>query len=146
MEEAVSSQMCYCTILHSMYSQAQSVVCTSRGCTHQIQCDEGVRQGCPLSPTLFALYTNDLMSELSGFGMKLVNHNVKGLMYADDVALVAESGADLEVMLDSLSCYCDKWNLSVNTRKSKVVVFSGGRFDSGCSAVYVQRFKIGACG
>ena len=63
--------------------------------------------------------------------MKLVNHNVKGLMYADDVALVAESGADLQVMLDSLSCCCDKWNLSVNTRKSKVMVFGGGRFDSG---------------
>jgi len=65
----VSSQMC--TILHSMYSQAQSVVCTSRGCTEQIQCDKGVRQGCPLSPTLFALYTNDLMSEMSGSGVKL---------------------------------------------------------------------------
>ena len=48
------------------------------------------------------------MSELSGFGVKLVN--VKGLMYADDVALVAESGADLQVMLDSPSCYCDKWD------------------------------------
>ena len=66
-----------------------------RGCTQQIQCDKGVRQGCPLSPTLFALYTNDLMSELSGFGVKLVNQSVKGLMYADDVALIAESGADL---------------------------------------------------
>ena len=105
-----------------------------------------VTKGCPLTSTVFALYTNDLMSELSGFGVKLVNHNVKGLMYADDVALVAESGADLQAMLDSLSCYCDKWNLSVNTRKSKVVVLGGGRFDSGCSAVYVQRFKIGACG
>jgi len=62
----------------------------------QIQCDKGViRQGCPLIPTLFALYTNDLMSEMSGSGVKLVNQNVKGLMYADDVALVADSGADL---------------------------------------------------
>ena len=34
------------------------------------------------------------MSEMSGSGVKLVNQNVKGLMYADDVALVAESGAD----------------------------------------------------
>ena len=47
-------------------------------------------------------------------------------MYADDVVLVAESGADLQAMLDSLSGYCDKWNLSVNTRKSKVMAFGGG--------------------
>ena len=112
----VSSQMC--AVLHSMYRQAQSVVCTSSGCTEQIQCDKGVRQGRPLSPTLFALYMNDLMSEMSGSGVKLVNQNVKGLMYADDVALVAESGADLQSMLDSLSAYGDKWSLCVNTKKS----------------------------
>ena len=125
-----------CTILHSMYSQAQSVVCTSRGCSEQIQCDKGVRQGCPLSPTLFALYTNDLMSEMSGSGVKLVNQNVKGLMYADDVALVAESGADLQSMLDSLSAYCDKWSLCVNTKKSKVMVFGGGRLDADVQFTY----------
>ena len=45
------------------------------------------------------------MSEVSGSGMKLVSQNVKG---ADDVALVAEFGADLQNMLDSLSGYCDK--------------------------------------
>ena len=118
------------------------MVCTSRGYTEQIQCDKGVRQGCPLSPTLFALYTNDLMSEMNGFGVKLVNQNVKGLMYADDVALVAKSGVNLQAMLDSLSGYCDKWNLSVNTKKSKVMMFGGGRSDPGVLQFTYKGLKL----
>jgi len=51
-------------------------------------------------------------------------------MYAD-VALVVESGADLQSMLDSLPGYCDKWSLCVNTKKSKVVVFGVGRLNAG---------------
>ena len=47
------------------------------------------------SLTLFALYPNDLMSERSGSGVKLVNQNMKGLMYADNLALIAELGAEL---------------------------------------------------
>ena len=59
-------------------------------------------------------------------------------MYADDVALVAESGADLQNMLDSLSGYCDKWSLCVNTKKIKVMLFGGGRLDAGVQFTYVQ--------
>ena len=82
------------------------------------------------------------MSEKSGSGVRLVNQNVKGLMYADDVALVAESGADLQSMLDSLSAYSDKWSLCVNTKKSKVMVFGGGKLDAGvqymlCNMVHI---------
>ena len=47
------------------------------------------------------------MSGMNGFGVQLVNQNVKGLMYANDVAL-AEGGADLQAMLDPLLGYCDK--------------------------------------
>ena len=45
---------------------------------------------------------------------------------------------DLQSMLDSLSAYCDKWSLCVNTKKSKVMVFGGGRLDAGVQFTYVQ--------
>jgi len=50
--------------------------------------------------------------------------------------MVAESGADLQNMLDSLSGYCGKWSLCVNTKKSKVMVFGGGGLDSGVQFTY----------
>ena len=44
-------------------------------------------------------------------------------MYADDIALTAESAADLQRMLGALHAYCRRWQLFVNVAKTEVVVF-----------------------
>ena len=46
------------------------------------------------------------------------------MFYADDLVLLAESAADLRQMLGSLSTYSWMKGLTVNTAKSKVVVFN----------------------
>ena len=48
------------------------------------------------------------------------------LLFADDTVLFAESSDDMQILLDGLKAYCDKWNISVNTEKTKVVVFKSG--------------------
>ena len=48
------------------------------------------------------------------------------LLFADDTVLFAESPDDMQILLDGLKAYCDKWNISVNTEKTKVVVFKSG--------------------
>ena len=45
-------------------------------------------------------------------------------MYADDLALVAETADDLQRMLVALHEYARKWHLLVNTIKTKVVKFN----------------------
>jgi hypothetical protein len=47
--------------------------------------------------------------------------------YADDTVLLAESAEELQSELNYFYEYCEKWNLKVNTNKSKVMVFSKGR-------------------
>ena len=50
-----------------------------------------------------------LMSEMIGSGVKLIiNSECERPNVSDNVALVAQSGADLPNMLDSLSGSCDK--------------------------------------
>ena len=44
-------------------------------------------------------------------------------MYADDLALVARSAADLQNALYALREYCSKWHLHVNIKKTKIVIF-----------------------
>ena len=44
------------------------------------------------------------------------------LLFADDTLLLAEMLPDLQNLLHKLSSYCDKWNITVNTDKTKVLV------------------------
>lgn len=45
------------------------------------------------------------------------------LMYADDLALVSDNVFGLQRKINCLESYCNKWGLSVNMTKTKVVVF-----------------------
>ena len=45
------------------------------------------------------------------------------LMYADDVVLISSSAAGLRKHLHTLSEFCQKWRLVVNTEKTKICVF-----------------------
>ena len=59
------------------------------------QSKRGVRQGCPLSPILFNIYTNDIAYKLEGINLaplELPNGTlVSCLMYADDSIILSRS-------------------------------------------------------
>ena len=116
------------TTLQAMYSQAVAKVKCLQIYSSQFPCKAGVRQGCNLSPTLFSLYVNDLLEYVSELaeGVSVGNDWVRGVMFADDLVLVAESEEDLQRSLDRLDLYCEKWSLEVNMAKTKTMVFGGG--------------------
>ena len=49
------------------------------------------------------------------------------MLYADDTIILAETANDLQNALDAYNSYCTNWKLTINTTKSKIVVFSKGR-------------------
>ncbi len=98
------------------------------------ECNKGVRQGCPVSPILFALYTSDLMKEY-GHGVMLANRKLPGLMFADDIALLADTPVNLQSALDKLHIYCEKWALKVNKKKTKVMVHGWSFWKKDCCLV-----------
>lgn len=83
----------------------------------------GVKQGCVLSPTLFSVLMNDLVSmmEASGIGVEIASNLINCLLFADDVVLMANSTEDLQKLLDLSHRFAMKWNLKFNSKKSKVM-------------------------
>lgn len=57
---------------------------------------------------------------------------IRTLKYADDIAVMAESGEELKEMLPSLEKYVTQNRLTVNARKTKIVIFrNGGKRNRG---------------
>jgi hypothetical protein len=45
------------------------------------------------------------------------------LAYADDIALIADSEENLQIMLNTLQEYCCKWRLLINNNKTQIMHF-----------------------
>ena len=85
----------------------------------------GVRQGDPLSPSLFSLYINDLALELENMnlGVEIGDEIVNILLYADDLVIFAENEIGLQLMLNKCTEWCHQWRLNINVDKTKVMHF-----------------------
>jgi exonuclease III len=62
----------------------------------------GLRQGCPLSPLLFDVYINDLIHDLGakhGIAVRGVERTTSGLLFADDLTLLAKSKSGLRKLI-----------------------------------------------
>jgi hypothetical protein len=124
-------------IIQNMYSEAKSCLRVNNQISEFFQSHRGVRQGENLSPLLFSIYLNDLEECIQSFSKGLeiesiiddvrLHINLYVLLYADDTIILSETEEDLQCSLDTLHDYCCKWNLEVNTAKTKIVIFSKGR-------------------
>ena len=76
-----------------------------------------------LSPVLFSLYINSLVTESKDTecGMVCGKIMVPGLLFADDTALLAESADDMRKSLQCLQSWCEKWSVEINVEKSVVM-------------------------
>jgi hypothetical protein len=85
-----------------------------------------IKQGDNLSPSLFKIFVNDLPSYLSNTSdpVNVNGKDVHCLMYADDIILLSKSAKGLQEKLDILNTYCKDWYLTVNTSKTKILIFN----------------------
>ncbi|XP_043227986.1 uncharacterized protein LOC122384520 [Amphibalanus amphitrite] len=131
-------------VIYNMYANAKSCIQEGSSVSDLFTCNIGVRQGENLSPLLFALYLNDFELTISKKfkGLEFLSNEIKEalsdddveyfmrifcLLYADDTIVLAETPIELQAALDAVHSYCQDWQLTVNTAKTKVVIFSRGR-------------------
>ncbi len=127
------------TLLRSLYHNTKCIVKGQYSLSEPFTVLCGVRQGCPLSTTLFNLFISDLHSYITqrcpGLGVRVrspgyVSNGHHSLLtdlgYADDIALCVNKPGDLQRILDCFADYCMSNGLIINPNKCETVVFSGG--------------------
>ncbi len=115
--------------LKCMYDGCKAGVNVNGYVTDWFETEYGVKQGDCLSPSLFSLYINDLVSDLNinAVGIENNEFSIKCLLYADDIALIGNSVNDLQCMLNTMYEWCKKWQMKVNPGKSKIIHFRTNR-------------------
>jgi len=86
-----------------------------------------VKQGCPLSSTLFGLYIDEITEFIDrggGGGASLQGFMVALMLYADDIV---DSQEGLQRHMDALGEFYIERGLTVNLGKTKVMIFHTSR-------------------
>ena len=110
------------SVIQNIYKKAKSSVKINDKISNFFSCNIGVRQGENLSPILFAIYVNDFQSSMcnSYQGLNELSCDVENeletfmklhvLLYADDTIVLAESANEIQLALNNLNEYCQKWS------------------------------------
>ena len=97
--------------IKSLYASGTLSMKVGRAAGPSLVQQNGVRQGCPLSPASFGIFFDGLHGHLDRClphaGLQLGSGRwVSALVYADDFGLLSWKAAGLQGLLDSMHAFC----------------------------------------
>ena len=110
----------------SMYEKTRYSIKLKNGFLDPIDSNLGLKQGCPLSPMLFNIYIDDVENIFDDQcnPVEFQNEKIHHFLYADDLVLLSHSAEGLQRSLNNLSGYAKYKCLTINTKKSKTMIFN----------------------
>ncbi|MCO5546778.1 hypothetical protein L7F22_000214 [Adiantum nelumboides] len=94
----------------ALYRSVTGHVRTPEGISDLVHSTIGVKQGCPLSPTLFRMYVDevsDYIDREGDRGVQLAGTWIPLLLYADDIVLISDSPEGMQRDLDALHSFAE---------------------------------------
>lgn len=98
----------YRVVVHRIYEEVKIKIITSTNSSKRFRSDIRVKQGCPLSPTLFGLYIDKLEEWINlqaGDGVRLGEFLIKFLLYSYDIVLIYKAVQGLQMHLYALEYF-----------------------------------------
>ena len=113
-------------IIQGLYRNHRRKIRIGKSSTKWMRCNVGLRQGCPLSPILFALHIAMIPTKLAetGKGVEVSDLKLTSLLYADDLILLAPTEKELAALILKLIHCTDQLKLKINFKKSKIMNIS----------------------
>ena len=93
----------------------------------------GVRQGCLLSPTLFNIFLERIMSDAQKEHVGKVSiggRNITNLRFADDIDALAEEEQELEALVESLHKTFTRYKMKISAQNTKLMTNSANGIQS----------------
>jgi len=112
-------------VLKNLCEVVESSVLVGAQRTEWFGLDVGLRQGCILSPLLFAIFIDGLTRAVKDTKVRSVleGMSLNLLLFADDIVLLACSRDELQRLLDVVFEYSVRWRFRFNVAKSKIMHF-----------------------
>lgn len=89
----------------------------------------GVRQGCPMSPILFNIYINSILTDIEPVKVEGLPPGLKGLMYADDTVIVGDSVNDIKYKLGKVQTWLANSGMELNPSKCGLMIVEKSLLD-----------------
>ncbi|VDO66148.1 unnamed protein product [Heligmosomoides polygyrus] len=102
------------TVIRDMYEGSKAAIRTPHGVTRKVDITVGVQQGLALSPFLFLLTLDSVVNHLEEGPLRTI-------LYADDIALVAENQEELEEKVQLWQRALADNGLRLNVKKTKFI-------------------------
>ena len=111
--------------LRNLYAGQETRVRTGHETMDLLKIEQGLHQGCILSPCLFNFYAEYIMRnpglDEAQVGIKIARRDINNLRYADDTTLMAENEEKLKSLLLKVKEENEKVDLQLNIQKMKIM-------------------------